>query len=55
LVDVHSEEYTVARRYMIRLEKSDLENPETLEKLAKLAKMSPEEFKRKYWHTTELP
>lgn len=55
LVDVHSEEYTVARRYMIRLEKSDLENPEILEKLAKLAKMSPEEFKRKYWHTTELP
>ncbi|ACM22571.1 diphosphate--fructose-6-phosphate 1-phosphotransferase [Thermotoga neapolitana] len=55
LVDVRSEDYRVARKYMIRLEKKDLEDPETLEKLAKLAKMEPEEFKKKYWHTTELP
>jgi len=55
VVDVRSEDYRVARKYMIRLEKKDLEDPETLEKLAKLAKMEPEEFKKKYWHTTELP
>ncbi|PLV59032.1 diphosphate--fructose-6-phosphate 1-phosphotransferase [Thermotoga sp. KOL6] len=55
LVDVHSEDYKVARKYMIRLEKKDLEDEETLKKLAKIAKMDPDEFKKKYWHTTELP
>lgn len=48
LVDINSEHYKVAREYMIRLEREDLENPEMLEKLAKAAKMTPEEFKKKF-------
>lgn len=48
LVDINSEHYKVAREYMIRLEREDLENPEMLEKLANAAKMTPEEFKKKF-------
>ncbi len=50
LVDIHSEHYRVAREYMIRLERSDLENPEMLAKLADAAKMSPEQFKVRFAH-----
>jgi 6-phosphofructokinase len=48
LVDIHSEHYRVAREYMIRLERSDLENPEMLAKLASAAKMTPEQFKARF-------
>jgi len=48
LVDIHSEHYRVAREYMIRLERSDLENPEMLAKLASAAKMPPEQFKARF-------
>ncbi|MFN0136292.1 MAG: 6-phosphofructokinase [Phycisphaerae bacterium] len=49
-VDTRSDSYRVARAYMIRLEPSDLENPEMLAKLATEAKMSPDEFKQRYAH-----
>ncbi|MER3500484.1 MAG: hypothetical protein IMHGJWDQ_000090 [Candidatus Fervidibacter sp.] len=48
LVDIHSEHYRVAREYMIRLERSDLESPQMLAKLAEAAKMTPEQFKAKF-------
>lgn len=48
LVDINSDEYMVGRAYSIRLERSDLENPATLAKLAVLAHMSPAEFKKRY-------
>ena len=48
LVDINSEHYKVAREYMIRLEREDLENPEMLAKLAAADKMTPEEFKKKF-------
>lgn len=47
-VDVQSEYYSVAREYMIRLERSDLENPEMRTRLAEAAKMAPEEFERAF-------
>ena len=37
----------MARRYMIRLEKEDLEG-ESLKKLAATTKLSPEEFKKRF-------
>jgi 6-phosphofructokinase 1 len=46
-VDITSDEYHMARRYMIRLEKEDLQG-EMLEKLAALVKMKPEDFKKKF-------
>lgn len=48
-VDLTSETYRVGREYMIRLEKEDLSG-EKLERLAKTANMTPEEFKQRFKH-----
>jgi len=48
LVDVKSQSYECARRYMIRLEKSDFEIPERLQKLASAVKLSPEDFRKRF-------
>ena len=47
-VNIRSDTYRVARAYMIRLERSDLDDPIMLGKLAAEAKMSPKEFARRY-------
>ena len=46
-VDINSEIYEVARKYMIRLEKEDFEE-DHLKRLAAVTKMSQEEFKAKF-------
>ncbi len=46
-VDINSDDYHMARRYMIRLEKEDMEG-EALKKVAATAKLSPEDFKKRY-------
>jgi 6-phosphofructokinase len=46
-VDIDSDDYHMARRYMIRLEKEDLEG-ESLNKLAAVTKLAPEDFKKRY-------
>jgi 6-phosphofructokinase 1 len=48
LVDVRSDRYAIARRYMIRLRRDDLADPRELEKLAAAAKMSAEQFRREF-------
>jgi len=48
LVDIHSETYEVARRYMIRLEKSDFDDPARLERLAAIVKMTPDQFQERF-------
>lgn len=48
LVDICSDEYTVNRAYQIRLERSDLENPTMLAKLAAAAHTSPLEFRSRF-------
>ncbi len=47
-VDMNSDGYRVARAYMIRLERGDLDDPVTLAKLASAAKLTEAEFKRRY-------
>lgn len=47
-VDTKSDEYAVCRAYQIRLERSDLENPMMLAKLAAAAHLSPADFKQRY-------
>ena len=47
-VDLRSDDYRVSRAYMIRLERSDLENPQMLEKLAAMAKVKPAQFAERY-------
>jgi len=44
-VDINTESYEVAQKYMIKLSKEDLANREELTKLAKLTNMKPNEFK----------
>ena len=47
-VDTDSLSFRIAKEYMIRLEKKDLEDPEMLKKLASAAHCSPEEFKKAF-------
>lgn len=53
-VDMNSELYEVARKYMIRLEKEDFEG-DRLKKLAATAKMKPEEFRTRFNYIIEEP
>lgn len=46
-VDTNSDDYKMARHYMIRLEKKDLEG-ESLKKLSATAHMTPEAFKKRF-------
>lgn len=46
-VNIESETYEVGRKYMIRLEKDDFEG-NNLKQLSKIAKMDPQEFKRRF-------
>jgi 6-phosphofructokinase 1 len=48
LVDVESMTYGVARKYMIRLQRDDLEDPAVLKPIAEAAGMSPEDFRDRY-------
>jgi 6-phosphofructokinase 1 len=48
LVDVNGETYEVARRYMIRLEKSDFDVPSRLERLADVVNMTPNQFRERF-------
>tara|TARA_B100000315_G_scaffold231527_1_gene242904 strand:- start:3110 stop:4396 length:1287 start_codon:yes stop_codon:yes gene_type:complete len=43
-VDINSEHYAVARQYMIRLERRDLEDPQMRARLAEAANLSTEDF-----------
>ncbi len=47
-VDLTSTPYRVARSYMIRLEQGDFDSPESLAAIAKQARMSPEDFAKRY-------
>jgi 6-phosphofructokinase 1 len=53
-VDVEGEVYEVARRYMIRLDRSDFEDPERLAALAAAAGQSPEQFRRGFGYLVGL-
>ncbi len=52
-VDVDGEGYECARRYMIRLERRDFEDPERLAKLAATCHMTPEQFRQRFHYVVE--
>lgn len=52
-VDINSYAYRVARSFMVRLEKEDLENPDILSKLAELSGLGKDDFKKKFQKATE--
>lgn len=50
LVDIDTEYYKIARRYMLRLRKDDFDTPEQLKKLAETVGLSVENFKKEFEH-----
>jgi 6-phosphofructokinase 1 len=53
-VDIQSEGYRVARDYMLRLEKSDLEDPATLAALAEASGIPQADLKARFWDAVSL-
>lgn len=54
-VDIHSEYYTVAREYMIRLESEDLADEAFKSQMASAANMSPDEFQQTFASAAATP
>jgi 6-phosphofructokinase 1 len=52
-VDVTGEGFECAKRYMIRLERSDFDEPQ-LTKIAECAGMAPERFKARFGYLVGL-
>lgn len=48
MVDIASTRYAIARRYMIRLRKDDLEDPHEVARLATTAHLSEQDFRRQF-------
>jgi 6-phosphofructokinase 1 len=48
LVDVGSEQYEIARRYMVRLRPEDLQDPQSLASLAAVVGQAPEQFREQF-------
>lgn len=53
MVDPSSETFYIARKYMLRLNQSDFQDPHELAKLAATAHLSIEEFKKKFYYLIE--
>lgn len=53
MVDIESIYYKIARLYMLRLTKTDFEDPHELAKLAATAKMPMDEFKNQFYYLIE--
>jgi 6-phosphofructokinase 1 len=53
MVDPSSESYYIARRYMLRLNKADFDDPHELAKLAATAHLSINEFKKRFYYLIE--
>jgi 6-phosphofructokinase 1 len=54
LVDTDSLQYRIARKYMIRLERHDLESEFLLNKMSRIANMTPQQFVEKYGYVAGL-
>ena len=54
-VDLKSYSYSVARAYMIRLERSDFDAPAVISAMAAEAKMTPHEFRKRYGPVVGVP
>jgi 6-phosphofructokinase 1 len=50
MVDIASTRYAIARRYMIRLRRDDLEDPHEVARLATTAHLSEQEFRQQFEH-----
>ena len=53
MVDVRSERYAIARRYMIRVRRDDFDDPRELARIAAAGAMSVEEFRGQFEYLTD--
>jgi len=53
MIDPSSESFYIARKYMLRLNKTDFEDPHELAKLAATANLSVKEFRKKFYYLIE--
>ncbi|MFO0761875.1 MAG: diphosphate--fructose-6-phosphate 1-phosphotransferase [Byssovorax sp.] len=53
MVDIHSDRYMIARRYMLRLRRDDFEDPSELAKFASVLGISLEEFQEQFAYLVE--
>ncbi len=53
LVNIHSTRYAIARRYMLRLQRDDFEDPHELAKLAATCRLSLDEFRAQFEYLME--
>ena len=54
-VNVDSDSYKVARKYMVRLERADFAEVKSTSRLALIGKMSREEFEHRFKYLTDDP
>ena len=48
MVDIESDRYKIARSYMLRLKRSDFDDPVELAKLAAVVHVTPEKFRAEF-------
>ena len=53
MVDVQSDRYMIARRYMLRLRHDDFDDPIVLEKMASVLKITRDDFRREFEHLVQ--
>lgn len=53
MVDTQTEYFKIARRYMIRLRRDDFDKPEEIERFARVANLTPEEFKNRFFYLVD--
>jgi 6-phosphofructokinase len=53
MVDTQTEYFKIARRYMIRLRRDDFDKPEDIERFARVANLTPEEFKQRFYYLVD--
>ncbi|HVJ16318.1 MAG TPA: diphosphate--fructose-6-phosphate 1-phosphotransferase [Polyangiaceae bacterium] len=53
MVDIETEHYKIARRYMLRLRRDDFDKPEEIDRFAEVARLAPEDFKKRFYYLVE--
>ncbi len=53
MVNVETEYVKIARRYMIRLRRDDFDKPDEIARFAKVANLSPEDFRQRFYYLVE--
>jgi 6-phosphofructokinase 1 len=48
MVDINTEQYKIARRYMLRLRRDDFEDEKEIQRCAAVARLSPDDFRRRF-------